>query len=238
MALLPLGASAQAGSRFASSGGYAAFRPVPRIAERERMSSEKIVMFDFDGVIADSWCAQKGAFVHTLRSHGLHDFATSATFRDLLDANWFEALLEAGVPEEVVAQMEQGFGALETPELFPGMAEVIERLAEAHPVIVITSSSTADVERILEERQVRGVTEVIGGDVEPSKTLKIRSVRRRFGESREAWYVCDTTGDVVEAREAGAATVGAGWGWHGEERLLGAGPDRLARRPSDLLDLL
>ena len=202
------------------------------------MDGEKIVMFDFDGVIADSWCAQKGAFVHTLRSHGLHDFATSGTFRDLLDANWFEALLEAGVAAEVVLEMERGFGELPTPELFPGMAEVVERLAAAHPVIVVTSSSTADVARILEERQVRGVVEVLGGDVDPSKTRKIRSVRRRFGESREAWYVCDTAGDVVEAREAGAATVAAGWGWHGEERLLRAGPDRLARRPSDLLDLL
>jgi phosphoglycolate phosphatase len=202
------------------------------------MTAEKIVMFDFDGVIADSWCAQKGAFVDTLRTHGLHDFATSATFRDLLDANWFEALLEAGVPEQVVQDMEDGFGTLPTPDLFPGMAEVIERLAEAHPVIVITSSSTADVERILCERQVRGVVEVIGGDVEPSKTRKIRAVRRRFGESLEAWYVCDTTGDVVEAREAGAVTVGASWGWHGEERLLQAAPDHVARHPSDLLDLL
>jgi phosphoglycolate phosphatase len=202
------------------------------------MPAPKIVMFDFDGVIADSWCAQKGAFVDALRSHGLHDIATSATFRDLLDANWFEALVEAGVPEEVVRQIEEGFGTLPTPELFPGMAEVIERLAEAHPVVVITSSSTADVERILDERQVRGVAEVIGGDVEPSKTRKIRSVRRRYGETLEAWYVCDTTGDVVEAREAGAATIGASWGWHGEERLLEVAPDHLARHPSDLLDLL
>jgi phosphoglycolate phosphatase len=213
----------------------------PALARDDRegeMSGEKIVMFDFDGVIADSWCAQKSAFVETLRSHGLHEFATSATFRDLLDANWFEALRGAGVPEEVVLEIEQGFGDGPTPELFPGMAEVIERLAEAHPVVVITSSATADVERILRERRVRGVAEVIGGDVEPSKTRKIRCVRRRFGESREAWYVGDTTGDVIEAREAGAATVGAGWGWHGEERLLRAGPDRMARRPSDLLDLL
>jgi beta-phosphoglucomutase-like phosphatase (HAD superfamily) len=51
------------------------------------MQPSKIVMFDFDGVIADSWCAQKGAFVGTLQAHGLHDFATSATFRDLLESN-------------------------------------------------------------------------------------------------------------------------------------------------------
>jgi phosphoglycolate phosphatase len=204
----------------------------------EEMETGKLVMFDFDGVIADSWCGQKRAFVDALQAHGLDDFATSATFRDLLESNWFEALGEAGVPDHVVGEIERAFGTVESPELFPGMAEVIERLAEAHPVVVITSSATDVVRRILRERQVRGVAEVIGGDVEPSKTVKIEAARRRYGEALEPWYVCDTVGDVAEARAAGAAVVGAGWGWHGEERLLRAGPDLIARHPSDLLDLL
>ena len=138
----------------------------------------------------------------------------------------------------MVTEVEDAFGAVPSPDLFPGMAEVVERLAAAHPVVVITSSRTADVEAILDEHGVRGVVEVIGGDVESSKTRKIRSVRRRFGESLPAWYVCDTVGDVHEAREAGAVTVGVAWGWHGEERLLGADPDHVARHPSDLLDII
>jgi len=202
------------------------------------MPAGKIVMFDFDGVIADSWSAQRAAFVGALRGHGLHDFATSATFRDLLESNWFEALLRAGVPATVVDDIERAFGATPVPELFPGIGEVVERLAQAFPVVVVTSSATAKVERSLRDRGVRGVREVIGGDVEPSKARKIRSVRRRFGESLEAWYVCDTVGDVTEARAAGAAIIGVSWGWHGEERLLRAAPDRIVRRPGELLDLL
>ena len=138
----------------------------------------------------------------------------------------------------MVEEIERGFGAAPSPELFPGMAGVVETLSAAHPVVVITSSRTGDVERTLRRRGVRGVADVIGGDVEPSKTRKIHAVRRRFGESREAWYVCDTVGDVLEARAAGVGTVGVAWGWHGEERLLGAGPDRIVRRPSDLLESL
>jgi phosphoglycolate phosphatase len=194
-------------------------------------------MFDFDGVIADSWCAQQPVFVETLREHGLHDYATSATLCDLLDSNWFEALSDAGVPEHVIAAMDESWDAL-TPELFPGMPEVIERLAQAHVVLVITSAATGSVRRVLEEHGVCGVTEVIGGDVEPSKTTKMRSARERYGEALEPWYVCDTVGDVVEAKAAGAAVVGTAWGWHGEERLLRSDPDWIARHPQDLLDLL
>jgi phosphoglycolate phosphatase len=202
------------------------------------MDPGKLVMFDFDGVIADSWCGQKRAFADALFAHGLDEFATSATFLDLLESNWFDALAQSGVPAHVVADIEEAFGSAPSPELFPGMAEVIERLSRAHTVVVITSSATEDVRRILDEHQVCGVSEVVGGDVEPSKTRKISAARRRYGESLEPWYVCDTVGDVAEARAAGATVVGASWGWHGEERLLRADPDLIAHHPSDLLDLL
>jgi phosphoglycolate phosphatase len=194
-------------------------------------------MFDFDGVIADSLDDQCRAFVETLQANGLEHLATQARFLDFTEANWFEALAEAGVPEGVVAEIEDAFGAAPSPELFPRMAEVIGRLGAAHPVVVITSSRTRVVERILGERGAP-VVEVLGGEKEASKTRKIRSVRRRFGESLAAWYVCDTVGDVLEARAAGAITVGVAWGWHGEERLLRAAPDVIARTPRDLLDLL
>jgi phosphoglycolate phosphatase len=193
-------------------------------------------MFDFDGVIADSLDDQCRAFVETLRANGLEHLATPARFLDFTETNWFEALAEAGVPEDVVAEIEEAFGAAPSPELFPSMAEIVGHLSAAHPVIVITSSRTEVVERILDEHGVH-VAEVLGGEQEASKTRKIRSVRRRFGESLAAWYICDTVGDVLEAKAAGATTVGVAWGWHGEERLLRAEPDLIARTPRDLLDL-
>ena len=200
-------------------------------------AQSKLIMFDFDGVIADSLDDQSRAFVETLRARGLEDLATRAQFLDFTETNWFEALAAAGVPEDVREELEDAFGAVASPDLFPEMAAVIERLAAAHPVVVITSSRTSVVEGILAEHGVRGVVEVLGGEQEASKTRKIRAVRRRFGDDLPAWYVCDTVGDVLEAREAGAGTVGVAWGWHGEERLLRVAPDHMAHAPSDLLDL-
>lgn len=194
-------------------------------------------MFDFDGVIADSLDDQCSACVETLRARGFEDLATRAQFLEFTEVNWFAAVAAAGVPQDVMEELEEAFSALPSPELFPEVAPVIERLAEDHPVVVITSSRTSVVEGILAKHGVRGVVEVLGGEQEASKTRKIRAVRRRFGEALAAWYVCDTVGDVLEAREAGAGTVGVAWGWHGEERLRRVQPDRMAHTPSDLLDL-
>jgi len=194
-------------------------------------------MFDFDGVIADSLDDQSRACVETLRERGFADLATPEQFLEFTETNWFEALAAAGVPNDVMDELEDAFGAVPSPDLFPEMAEVIERLAAADPVMVITSSRTSVVERILAEHGVRGVTQVIGGDQEASKTRKIGDARRRFGCALPAWYVGDTVGDILEARAAGAVTVGAAWGWHGEERLRRVDPDHMVHAPSDLLDL-
>jgi phosphoglycolate phosphatase len=201
------------------------------------LAQSKLIMFDFDGVIVDSLDHQCRAFVETVRAEGFADLATPEQFLAFTEGNWFEALAAAGVPPSVVDEVEDAFGGAPSPELFPGMATVIERLAGAHRVIVITSSRTDVVERVLAERGVRGVAEVIGGDQDASKTRKIDNARRRFGRALAAWYVGDTVGDIIEARRAGVGTVGAAWGWHGLERLRRANPDHMAHAPADLLDL-
>ena len=201
------------------------------------MTQSKLIMFDFDGVIVDSLDHQCRAFVETVRAEGFADLATAEQFLEFTESNWFEALAAAGVPPTVVSEVENAFGAAPSPELFPEMATVIERLAAAHRVIVITSSRTDVVERVLAKHSVRGVAEVVGGDQDESKTRKIDNARRRFGRALAAWYVGDTVGDILEARRAGVGTVGVAWGWHGVERLRRANPDHMAHAPSDLLDL-
>ena len=203
----------------------------------DAVAHSKLIMFDFDGVIADSLDAQSRACVETLRARGFADLATPEKFLEFTETNWFEALAAAGLPADVVEELEDAFGASPVPDLFPGMPEVLERLATAHPVLVISSSRTKAVSRVLAKRGVRGVAEVIGGDQEASKTRKIAGARRRFGCALPAWYVGDTVGDILEARAAGATTVGVAWGWHGAERLAKVRPDHLAHAPSDLLQL-
>ena len=44
------------------------------------MSHEKLIMFDFDGVIADSLDEQSAAFEDTLRANGLHELANRSPF--------------------------------------------------------------------------------------------------------------------------------------------------------------
>jgi phosphoglycolate phosphatase len=195
----------------------------------------KLVMFDFDGVIADSFDDQCRACSAILRAHGLPHLATREQFLAFTDANWFDAVAAAGVPAQTVTAIEDAIAATPTPALFAGMAQVLDELAREDALVVITSSRTSFVERVLADHGVDAPLEVLGADRERSKTRRIRTVRARHGHGLPAWYVGDTVGDIIEARAAGVGTVGAAWGWHGEERLRAARPDRVALAPRDLL---
>jgi phosphoglycolate phosphatase len=198
---------------------------------------DALIMFDFDGVIVDSLDDQSAACSATLRAHGLPHLATHEQFLAFTEDNWFDAVDAAGVPEQTVTAIEIAIAAVPTPPLYAGIAPVLEELARTNALVVITSSRTAAVTRILDEHGVRGLREVLGADSERSKTRRIRQVHARHGRHLPAWYVGDTTGDIIEARAAGVGTVGAAWGWHGEERLRRARPDRVALAPADLLQL-
>ncbi len=194
-------------------------------------------MLDFDGVIVDSLDDQARAYASAMRAHGLQHLATRDQFLAFVEDNWFAALADAGVPAPTVAAVEDAIAATPSPPLFAGVAKVLEKLAESNEVVVISSSRTSFIERVLTDHDVRGPSEVMGGDGEQSKTRKIHDARARHGRALPAWYVGDTVGDILEARAAGVGTVGAVWGWHGEELLRRARPDHLAFAPTDLLQL-
>ena len=50
--------------------------------------------------------------------------------------------------------------------------------------------------------------------------------------------VGDTSFDMAMAAAAGAAPIGAGWGYHDSEELIDAGAIAVAKQPKDVLVLI
>lgn len=200
-------------------------------------------MFDYDGVIADSFDTFFDSFIEACREHGYgSQMPGREAFLRLFDTNLFEGMDRAGIARMAVGPILKTMTEKVEERnlicrLFPGMPEALERLAREHRLYVITSNVGATVSRFLREAGVSCVEEVIGNEKEKSKVRKIRAVMERWPEARP-YYIGDTAGDMIEGREAGARTVGAAWGWHGAERLTQTEPDCLAWTPGELTDVL
>jgi phosphoglycolate phosphatase len=200
---------------------------------------DALVMFDFDGVLADTLDSFCAAMVAAFAGIGRPDLATREQVLTLLDDNWFASLERAGVSAAEARAVEETFGAaLRPPTLlrcFPGVPAMLEHLARRHPLIVITSSTAAIVNGFLAAHELSGIEEVMGSEVDTSKVRKIERAVAAHGRAARSWYVGDTAGDIVEGREAGVGTIGVAWGWHGAARLRAVSPDHLVSTPQELI---
>ncbi len=160
-----------------------------------------------------------------------------------MEDNFYAGMRARGVPDEQVAEILRRLGsalvrARHWLKPFPLVPEVLEDLADARTVVIVTSSPTDVVEGWLRTHEVHGITEVAGAEAARSKVEKIDALQERFPGQEVYWYVGDTAGDVREAREAGATPVGVAWGWHEPEMLVEAGAERIAAAPAELLTIL
>jgi phosphoglycolate phosphatase len=200
-----------------------------------------LLLFDYDGVIADSIEVYFSEFTRACTEFGFDHINSKEAFLNLFDGNLVAQLIKAGFPLRKMRALAEKFApqieaANQRIHPFPGMIETLARLGDKYPLLVITANSSAVVQRFVEKYGLRQVRGILGSDVETSKVKKIRAARRRF-RGCCPYYIGDTKGDMIEARRAGAVPVAATWGWHDKERLMQGTPEFLVRTQEELLAL-
>lgn len=200
--------------------------------------ADLIVMFDYDGVVADSFDIFYEEFTAACVEMGFNRLNSRESFLRLFEGNLIQQLIKAGFPVWKLKKLAQTFeprimAANRRVPPFPGMPELLAELASAMPVYVITSNATITITEFLERHAISGVRDVLGADKETSKVKKIRQVCAQL-PGAHPYYIGDTKGDMLEGRTAGATTVAALWGWHPEETLREGNPDHLVRTPQEL----
>lgn len=200
-------------------------------------------MFDFDGVIVDSLDVFSTAFIDACRAAGVEGFFTADDLLAVMEDNFYAGMRARGVPDEQVAEILRRLGdalvrARHWLKPFPLVPAVIEDLADARTVVIVTSSPAEVVQGWLRTHEVHGVSEVAGAETARSKVEKIHALLARFPGQENYWYVGDTAGDIREARAAGVTPIGVSWGWHEPEQLVEAGAEHIAQTPAELLTIL
>ena len=201
------------------------------------MQNRKFVLFDFDGVIADSY----GVALCTART--LCEHITDTEYRRLFEGNVHQK-------HDVYLSENHGPGchhdldwfSIFTPafeeraQLFSGMREVVESLSHSYVLIIISSTITSPIQGFLEKHHIgRYFSEVMGADVHTSKHEKIKMVFEKYGVTApECVFITDTLGDMHEAKAAGVGAIGVSWGFHSHETLVKGEPFRIVEKPEDI----
>jgi phosphoglycolate phosphatase len=198
--------------------------------------AQKFILFDFDGVIADSFALSYDVarIVHS-------EIELSAdTYRQWFEGNIYDSIQKA-LPGW---QGNEKYTATYTPRmerevtLVPHMDAVVCILASSYVLVIVSSSATTDIRRFLEKHSLADCfTEVLGGDVHESKVEKIRMIfEKNKLTSDDCVFITDTLGDMHEAKEHGVGTIGVSWGWHKHATLEKGIPFRIVDTPAELPD--
>lgn len=206
-----------------------------------------LIIFDFDGVLADTLddllqfgqeaCDELGV-KHVVKKDDLSNL-------ELMSFATYGRACQ--VPEHLVEEFVQyclkRFAEKKSPPaIFNGLSDIVRRFAVIHAIAIVTTNSSQNVNAFLMEHGLAGcVHAVYGLDLPGSKAQKISVARDRFSadaKRESVFFVGDSLSDVLAAKEASVTSIAVTWGHQSLNHLLRGTPDYVAHFPHDLINII
>lgn len=213
----------------------------------------QLVVFDFDGTLADTWRDLAAALNQTLAEDGLPTFDGPEV--KFWVGHGVVPLIARAVPGADPARLERlrarffehyEAGCLATTRLYDGIEACLSACAGAD--LAIASNKPAMFLLPMVERLgiARHFTTVLGGDSLPVRKPDPRVLEAVATHARPSqpetyqtvWMVGDSAVDVETGRAAGARTIGCAWGLRGRDELRDAACEFLIEHPREIPSLL
>ncbi len=204
----------------------------------------RLAIFDSDGTLADTLPWMRGIFNELAEEHGFRrvEPCDYERFRDLHGS---ALLRELGLPlwklPRVVNSMRRRMSEhTGTLPLFPGISDVLNRLAAGGvQLAIVSSNSRENVERVLGADNAGLVSHFACGVSMLGKAAKLRQVIRRSDvQPSEAIYIGDEVRDAEAAAKAGIAFGAVTWGQHSKEILGRQNPTEMFTTVQQIADTL
>jgi phosphoglycolate phosphatase len=208
-------------------------------------SSMPLILFDFDGVLADTLGDLLQFGQEACDELGVRHTATQDDLNSLEIMSFATYGQQMGVPENLVDEFVRRclakFAEKQSPpEIFEGLTGVVKELSASNGIAIITGNSSGNVKAFLAKHGLEGcVRAIYGVDMPGSKVEKIRKARSQFSADNEVTFmVGDSASDVRAAKEAGVKSIAVTWGHQSAETLVRAQPDYLVRSPGELREII
>jgi len=192
-----------------------------------------IIIFDFDGVIIDSFATVFGIWKK------VRPQLTEAAYR-----RQFEGNINAHLDREQPATHFDFFAHYgpEVPNqpLVEDIDTIIKDLSQSYTLAIVSSTISPPIKQFLQRHGLQQYfAKILGNDVAKSKVQKFQMILGQYGLSpSQAILITDTIGDIREASEVGIQAIAVTWGYHDEATLRQGNPAAVAASPTELKKLI
>lgn len=205
----------------------------------------EIILFDFDGTIADTY----GAFVEIVNNLSEEfgykpvtdeelDRFKRLTSRQIVKESEISLIQIPFILKRVKDELSKKIGNL---KIFPGLKSCLYQLnKEGYRLGIVTSNDKNNVLTFLKNNQLDSIFEFIyGGTTLFGKHKIINKIIKENNLNRDqVAYVGDETRDISAAQKSNIKMIAVGWGFNAPEALEKHNPDVLVYHPQELLEAL
>lgn len=208
--------------------------------------SKKVVIFDFDGTMADTAPMIRAIYA---------EMATQNNWRTMTDEDYDrlrrgslrQARKWAGIHVwqfPIVVHSAKKLMRQEADKviLFPGIVELIRKLSDTgHEVYALSRNSSATLAHVFERYELGNVIEILPRRKRTlgSKTMAIKKLlRRKKYDKKQVWMIGDEVRDVQAAHRAGVQSIAVAWGIQDVSLLKLNHPTHLVESVAELRELL
>ncbi|WP_455381965.1 HAD family hydrolase [Salinispira pacifica] len=207
----------------------------------------QVVLFDFDGTLADTVPLVIAVTNLVLESSGRSEVDAEEVRRGMVHATPLRMGLHARVSDPAIQSKlaaEYYRRALEragdSVTLFPGMKELVRELhARDVPLGIVSNNSTRFINAALAGLEMDRLFSAVLGDEDlpapkPAPDGLLKAARILGAEPAECVYLGDAPGDLTAARAAGMPAIGVAWGTYDAVELLSAGFESVFEESDEL----
>jgi phosphoglycolate phosphatase-like HAD superfamily hydrolase len=208
------------------------------------MNKKKLIIFDFDGTIADSFSVLLSIINELSDEEGIARFS-SEQITQARDLPMREVILQLKISRwklpfltrRIQAKFAQKIDKVRPIE---GIISVLEKLKSAGNILGVLSSTQKEIlDQFMRENKITAFTFVHSEKNLFGKAKILKKILKEYALApSEAVYVGDESRDIDAAKEAGLEMVAVSWGFNSKKMLAGHQPDFLINQPEELLKIL
>lgn len=196
----------------------------------------KLIIFDFDGVLADSFDTFYPLIRDAMKHIGL--LLTPGQYRDFFIGNVHQGFKDFIKNENKYAAFlefrssnydKYYYDERHKAKLFPETLNFLRKIGKNYILTIASSGRTNNIIGLLKQSGIRNLFSLIIADSANSKAGIIKEILDKFdAKSKETIMVTDTAGDLTAAKKMGLKTAAVTWGFHSAKILKSKKPDYLA----------
>ena len=203
----------------------------------------KLIIFDFDGTIADTYQAivsitngLSTEFGYEPLDNETLELLKNLSSRDIVKQSQISLYKLPFLARRIRAELGKQIVNLQP---IAGMPEVLRELKrQGYTLGIITSNAENNVKAFLEKQKLADLFDFVRSDKTIfGKHRIINKTRDKYRvASHQVIYVGDETRDIRSARKSNVGIIAVVWGFNSKQILAKHNPDFLAEKPKQILD--